>query len=120
MPSTPVGGIAVPRYGTSLSSACSLLLSPNSSAAFAACGFVSFICPSTAPVIKTGDMPPISPQMCFQLQSFSRLMPSIFSVSSARVMGTLLSLRAGLPGSTQRPTGNCRATRPHDRLTWAD
>jgi hypothetical protein len=40
-----------------------------------------------APVIRTGDMPPISLQMYFQVQPLSRLMPSSFSVSSARVMG---------------------------------
>src|SRR6202035_3640791 len=39
-----------------------------------------------APVISTGDMPPISSQIYFQVQPFSRLMPSSFSVSSARVM----------------------------------
>jgi len=71
------------------------LLRANNSAAFAACGFVSFIWPSTAPVIKSGDMPPISPQICFQLHPFSRLMPSIFSVSSARVMDDLLPLACG-------------------------
>jgi len=81
--------LAKPRFGTSLSSVCSPLLSPNISAAFAACGLVIFIWPSTAPVIRTGDMPPISPQIYFQLQPLSRLMSSSFSVSSARVMGGL-------------------------------
>ena len=33
----------------------------------ATCGLVNFICPSTAPTISIGDMPPISAQMCFQL-----------------------------------------------------
>src|ERR1700732_3125011 len=81
-----VGGIGEPRGGTSLSSTCSLLLRPNTPAAFAACGFESFICPRMAPVTRTADMPPISPQIYFQLQPFSRLMPSSLSVSSARVV----------------------------------
>jgi hypothetical protein len=34
-------------------------------AAAAAIGFVIFCWPSTPPVTMTGDMPPISPQMCF-------------------------------------------------------
>src|SRR5579863_9033324 len=93
-----VGGIAVPRYGTSLSSACSLLLRPKSSAALAACGLVSFIWPSTAPVTRSGDMPPISAQMCFQLQPFSRLISSNFSVSWPRVMDVPLLPACGLHG----------------------
>ena len=47
-------------------------------------------------------MPPISAQICFQLQPFSRLMPSSFSVSSARVtcriMGTGARVRARVMG----------------------
>ena len=35
-------------------------------------------------------MPPISAQMCFQLQPFSRLMPSSFSVSSVRVIADVM------------------------------
>src|ERR1700761_8005477 len=103
-----VRGIGLPRCGTSLISACSLLLSPNNSAAFAACGLVSFIWPRMAPVISTGDMPPISPQMYFQVQPFSRLMSRSFSVSSARdfvdVMDDLLlapRLRSGSIESDQ-------------------
>src|SRR5262249_59290708 len=64
--------------------------SPNSSAALPACGFVSFIWPSSAPTISMGENPPISPQMCFHVQPFARLMSRIFSVTSARCMGFLL------------------------------
>ena len=64
-------------------------------AAFLASGLTSFICPSSAPTTSTGDMPPISSVICFQLQPFSRLMSRIFSVSSSRRMG-VRSLGCGL------------------------
>ena len=57
--------------------------------AFFANGFTSFIWPRSAPTINTSDTPPICSQIYFQLQSFSRLMSRIFSVSSVRVMGHL-------------------------------
>src|SRR2546421_160281 len=57
-------------------------------AAFRASGLTSFICPSSAPTTSTGDMPPISSVICFQVQPFSRLMSRIFSVSSSRLIGT--------------------------------
>src|SRR5262249_4612245 len=61
-----------------------------------------------APVTRTGDMPPITAQICFQGQPFSRLMPSSFSVSSARVVAdvmTLSLLAAPLPPPQRRPNG---------------
>ena len=58
-------------------------------------------------MISTGDMPPISPQMYFQVQPFSRLMSRSFSVSSARdfvdVMDDLLLALIA------QKTSNCRA-----------
>jgi hypothetical protein len=62
---------ALPRIGTSLSNAVSALDRPNSSAAFAACGLVSFIWPKSAPTSSTGEVPPIFSQMCFQLHPCS-------------------------------------------------
>jgi hypothetical protein len=41
---------------------------------------------TSAPTISTGDMPPISPTIYFQVQPFSRLMSRIFSVRSALFM----------------------------------
>src|SRR5262245_53951746 len=43
-----------------------------------------------APVIMTGDMPPIWSQMYFHVQPFSRLMSRSFSVRSARFIACLL------------------------------
>ena len=68
-------------------------LTKPQAAAAAAIGFVIFCWPSTAPVTITGDMPPISPQMYFQLQPFSRLMSRSFSVSAARFMAVLPGFR---------------------------
>src|SRR6185437_6459219 len=79
-------GVPVPRNGVSLSNACSLVVSPNSLAAAAACGLVSLCWPRIAPVTRIGDMPPISPQIYFQVQPLSRLMSSSFSVRPSRVM----------------------------------
>src|SRR3974377_789839 len=45
-----------------------------------------------APVMSTGDMPPISAQICFQLQPFSRLMADSFSVGSARVIADYMTI----------------------------
>src|SRR5215469_14475499 len=118
-----VGGIGTPapRIGTSLSSAASAFDKPNSSAALAACGLVSFIWPSSAPTSSTGEVPPIFSWMYCQLHSFSRLMSRIFSVGSARVMAVLLwRLGAGLhyarcwasPGpvcGNDRPRAPCSA-----------
>ena len=81
-----LGGIAMPRMGTSLSMRCSLSERSKSSAAFFASGLISFIWPSSAPTTSTSDMPPIAPVMCFQVQPFSRLMSRIFSVSASRFM----------------------------------
>src|SRR5262249_16462780 len=106
--SRSVGGMGAPRGRTSLSSACPVLLKPNTSPACAACGLVSFIWPRMAPVTRTGDMPPISAQICFQVQPFSRLMPSSFSVSSARVVADVMTvslLAAPLPPPQRRPNG---------------
>src|SRR5262249_53531339 len=61
-----------------------------------------------APVTRPGDMPPISAQICFQVQPFSRLMPSSFSVSSARVVADVMTvslLAAPLPPPQRRPNG---------------
>jgi hypothetical protein len=86
--------------------ASSFLESPNSSAALPACGLVSFIWPSSAPVISIGDMPPISAQMYFQVQPLARLMSRIFSVNSARSIPAsyftlaLSHFPGGKPGST--------------------
>src|SRR5262245_61779445 len=85
--------------GTSLSIAASAFDKPNSSAAFAACGLVSFIWPSSAPTSSTGDVPPIFSWMYFQLHSFSRLMSRIFSVRSARVMGVSLAFDCVIVGA---------------------
>src|ERR1700722_14581521 len=78
-----------PRGGTSFSIRFSPSDKPNRPAAFSASGFGSFICPSSAPTKRTGDNPPISSVMCFHVQPFSRLMSRIFSVRSARFMGSL-------------------------------
>src|SRR5260370_37786777 len=78
-----------PRIGVSLSIAVSDLDSPNNSAALAACGLVSFIWPRIAPTINTSELPPICSQIYFQVQPFSRLRSSIFSVRSVRFMSSL-------------------------------
>src|SRR5215831_10387499 len=50
-----------------------------------------------APVMRTGDMPPISAQICFQVQPFSRLIPSSFSVNASRVVADVVAeVMAGL------------------------
>jgi hypothetical protein len=68
-------------------------------------------------------MPPISPQIYFQLQPFSRFMPSSFSVSSVRVMDGPLSLIGGSAKTEQFPCQKAgisgaerseRLTRPND------
>src|SRR5262249_39401863 len=47
-------------------------------------------------------MPPISAQICFQLQPFSRLMPGSFSVRSARVIADVMTgLSLDLPSPTK-------------------
>ncbi|MGZ9018318.1 MAG: hypothetical protein ACXW26_18125 [Allosphingosinicella sp.] len=75
-----------PRIGTSLSIACSDLVSPNSSAAFAACCLVRFIWPTNAPTRSTGD----ASQTNFQVQPFSRLMSrDLFREIGARHCGLL-------------------------------
>jgi hypothetical protein len=111
--------VPCPRIGTSLSIATSVFESPNSSPAFAACGFVNFIWPRMAPTISTSEEPPIFSQMVFQLHSFSRLMSKSFSVRSDRFMVGLLcnysscadlirasigkeSSRDGLPGQARQ------------------
>ena len=76
----------MPRIGTSFSIACSAAESPNSADALAASGLTSFIWPRIAPTISTSDMPPISSQIWRQVQPFSRLMSSSFSVSWSRVI----------------------------------
>jgi hypothetical protein len=67
---------------------------------------------------QSGDMPPISLQICFQLHPFSRLMPSIFSLSSARVMDDLLSLAGGFPAFCRRHhrNGNTEQLPCHSKL----
>src|SRR5947199_7368024 len=86
----------MPRIGVSFSIAVSDFVRPNSSAAFAACGFVSFIWPRMAPTISTSEEPPILSQMCFQDHALSRLMSRSFSVRSDRFMGA--SLYSVMPG----------------------
>ena len=81
-----VGGIGEPRVGTSFSIRFSLSDSPKSLPAVSASGFGNFICPSSAPTTRMGDIPPISSVTCFHVQPFSRLMSRIFSVRSARVI----------------------------------
>src|SRR5216683_6163668 len=93
--------------------ASSLLLSPNSSAALAACGLVNFIWPSKAPVISIGDMPPISPQIYFQLQPFSRLMSRTFSVNSARLILSSCSAFHGY--GFRQPDGRAQTRLVDDR-----
>src|SRR5690606_21561931 len=55
----------------------------------AAMGLVILCWPRMAPTISTGDMPPICSQIYFQVQPFSRLMSSSFSVRSERFMRCL-------------------------------
>src|SRR5262249_2848610 len=57
-------------------------------------GLTSFIWPRSAPTTSTGDMPPISSVICFQLQPFSRLMSRIFSGELFASHGTPLGLPA--------------------------
>jgi hypothetical protein len=57
----------------------------------------------------TGDMPPISEQICFQLHPFSRLISSSFSVRSARVMAIS---PGGRRYGARQLRSNCRATLP--------
>src|SRR5215471_16370403 len=89
-----VGGMGVPRCGTSLSMRSSAGERPKRTAALLARGLTSFIWPRSAPTTSTGDMPPISSVICFQLQPFSRLMSRIFSGELFASHGTPLGLPA--------------------------
>jgi hypothetical protein len=51
--------------------------------------------PNNAPTTSTGDMPPISPQISAQVQSFSRLMSRIFA--GATCQGLLKTLKQPEP-----------------------
>src|ERR1044072_1831976 len=98
-----VGGIGVPRVGTSLSRRFSFSVRSKSVAALSHCGLVSFIWPSSAPTIRNSDMPPISATICFQLQPFSRLISRSFSVRSLRFMNGPFACTTALWSFSPRP-----------------